>query len=260
MKRSLLMLIIAGCFSASLFVRADDTSSTAGDTNVQGLSPEHLDMLDKWGCFTPAFKTAVHELVDSKQATAVAKTEEESLTQALPNLKKQAEDAEARVGQLHEELESYDHGADTDFVTLQKMVKDPNARLQDELVQAQAYIWGYPSSPHQSEAQQDLQDIQKKLADQLQAQKDAEAARAAAQAKLLQRVQARDLSLAEWRNFLRDLSQDDLLKYLGRPQYQGNDYWVYTGDWTTDQATQQKVGLQINFNAGRVNSVSVVPH
>jgi hypothetical protein len=86
------------------------------------------------------------------------------------------------------------------------------------------------------------------------------AARAAARAKLVQRAQARDLSLGEWRDFLRDMSQDELMKFLGRPTSQTGDYWIYSGDWIANPAAKQKVGMEINFNAGRVISVSEEPH
>ena len=104
-----------------------------------------------------------------------------------------------------------------------------------------------------------LAQVKKKLADQTQAEKDAEAARAAAHAELVQRAQARTLSLNEWRDFLRDMSQDDLVKLLGRPTSQTGDYWTYSGAWVTDPASHQKVGMEINFNAGRVLSVSEEP-
>lgn len=253
MKRRLVSWVgvgVAGFFLASLPGRADDSQ----------LSPERLDLLDHLGCFTPGFKAAVHELVDSKQAIVTAKMDEKKFSGELPDLQKQVADAEAQAAQLHQELDSYDHGAETDFAALQGGMKNAGAKPEDQLVQAQAYIWAYPASPHLAEAQQDLQEVQQKLADQRQAEKDAEAARAAARAKLVERVQARDLSLTEWRDFLRDMSQDDLLKYLGRPQSEEGDFWVYTGDWTTDPVTHLKVGMQINFNAGRVNSVAVVPN
>ena len=66
---------------------------------------------------------------------------------------------------------------------------------------------------------------------------------------------AHDLSLGEWRDFLRDMSQDDLVKLLGQPTSQADDYWIYSGGWVLDPATGQKSGMVINFNAGRVISV-----
>jgi hypothetical protein len=131
--------------------------------------------------------------------------------------------------------------------------------LEEQIALAQAYVWTYPASPHESEAEQYLQQTKKKLADQRQAGKDVEAARVAARAKMVQRAQARDLSLGEWREFLRDMSQDDLVKVLGRPTSQRGDYWIYSGEWVLNPATNQKVGLEINFNAGRVLSVDEKP-
>ena len=138
-------------------------------------------------------------------------------------------------------------------------MNDAGAKPEEQIALAQAYVWTYPASPHEGDAQQYLQQVQKKLADQRQAEKDAEAARAAARAELVQRAQAHDLSLGEWRDFLRDMSQDDLVKLLGRPTSQRGDYWIYSGDWIADPATKQKVGMEINFNAGRVISVGQEP-
>lgn len=224
------------------------------------LSPERLDVLDRQGCFTPAFKAVVHNLVNTHQAVEQAKAEEQKYTQDLPDLQSQAADAEAKVTSLRQELAKYDHPEETDFVALQQRMNDASAKPEEQLALAQAYVWAYATSPHQTEARQYLQQLQKKLADQEQAEKDAEAARVAARAKLVQRAQAKDLSLSEWRDFLRDMSQEDLLKYLGRPNAQGNDYWIFSGDWTADPVTHQKAGLRIDFNAGRVLNVIAVPH
>jgi hypothetical protein len=223
------------------------------------LSPERLDMLDKLGYFTPGFKAAVHDLVDGKRALEQAKVDQAKLTQELPDLQKQATETEANAIALRQELAKYEHPEETDFDALQKRMNDAAAKLEEQIALAQAYVWTYPASPHESEAQQYLQQMQKKLADQGQAEKDAEAARSAAHAKLVQRAQARDLSLNEWRDFLRDMSQDDLVKLIGRPTSQTGDYWIYSGEWVLNPATNQKVGLEINFNAGRVLSVDEKP-
>jgi hypothetical protein len=233
---------------------------TPGHADSKQLSPERLDMLDHLGYFTPDFKAAVHDLVNSKHTLEQAKAEQIKLTQDLPDLQKQATETEAKAVALRQELATYEHPDETDFVALQNRMNDPGAKPEDQIALAQAYVWTYPASPHESDAQQDLQQTQKKLADQRQAEKDAEAARAAARAKLVQRAQARDLSLNEWRDFLRDMSQGDLVKFLGRPTSQRGDYWIYAGDWIVDPITKQKVGMEINFNAGRVLSVGEAPH
>ena len=220
------------------------------------LSAKNLDVVDQWGWFTPGFKSAVHELVDTKQATAAIQLENQDLDATLPVLQKQAADAQAQVATLKLQLEKYNHTDESDFDQLKKMTGDVNVKSDDVRITAQTYIWAYPASPHQAEAQQILQTIQTKMADQTQAEKDAEAARVAAHALLVQRAQARQLSLSEWRDFLRDMSEDDVLKYMGHPTYRNTDYWTYSGEWTEDPETHQKIGLQINFNAARVNSVS----
>jgi hypothetical protein len=234
-------------------------SSLPGRAGDGQLSPERLDVLDRLGYFTPSFKAAVHNLVDTKHALEEAKAEQAELAKEEPVLKRQATDAEASTDALRQELAKYDHPEEGDFVALQTLMNDSNAALADQIAQAQAYVWTYPASPHESDAQQFLQQAQKKLADQQQAEKDAAAARAAAHANLVQRALAHNLSITEWRDFLSDMSQDDLVKVLGRPTSQSGDYWIYSGGWVVDATTQQKVGMEINFNGGRVLSVLEQP-
>jgi len=233
---------------------------TQGHADSKQLSPERLEMLDKAGFFTPGFKAAVHDLVDGKHALEEAKAEQEKLGHDLPGLQKEATETEAKEIALRQELAKYEHPEETDFDALQKRMTDAGAKPEEQIALAQAYVWTYPASPHESEAQQYLQQVQKKVADQLQAEKEAMVTRAAAHAKLVQRAQGRDLTLAEWRDFLRGMSQDDLVKLLGRPTSQKEDYWVYSGEWIVDPATKQKAGMEINFNAGRVLSVIEEAH
>jgi chromosome segregation ATPase len=237
--------------------------ATLGLTPAQGqtkqLSPERLDMLDQLGYFTPGFKAAVHDLVNSKRALEQAKAEKTKLTKDLPDLEKQAAETEAKAIALRQELAKYEHPEETDFVALQKRMNDTSVKPDEQIALAQAYVWTYPASPHESEAEQYLQQLHKKLAEQQQAETDAEVARADARTKLIQRAQTRDLSLGEWRDFLRDMSQDDLVKLLGRPTSENDNYWTYVGDWIIDPTTKQKVGMEINFNAGRVINVDEKP-
>jgi hypothetical protein len=223
------------------------------------LSPEKLDMVDHAGIFTPGFKAAVHELVDSNHALEETNEENKKLELELPGLQSQAQEAQAKTVALRQELARYEHPEETDFTALQGRMNDASAKPEDQIAAAQAYVWAYPASPHESQAQQYLQQMQKKMADQQQGDKDAEAARVAAHAKLVQRAQAHDLSLSEWRDFLRDMSQDDLVKLFGMPTSDSDGYWIYSGAWVTDPASHQNVGIQINFTGGRVLSVDGLP-
>jgi hypothetical protein len=219
------------------------------------LSPERLDFFDKRGYFTPAFKATVHALVETQQAIAQVKQDEKKLKAELPGLQKQGSEAEAKVTSFRQELAQYEHPEEKDFTILQARMNDAAAKPQEQSQLAQAYAWAYPTSPHQADAQQYLQQAQKKMADQQQAEKEGEAARAAAHAKLVQRAQAKDLTLAEWKDFLRDMSQEEVFKYFGTPSLHGDNYWTYTGAWTTDPTTGEKVGLRIDFNGSRVLNV-----
>jgi hypothetical protein len=216
-------------------------------------------MLDQLGYFTPNFKQAVHDYVSAKDSLKATGAEQAKLEQDMPHLQMQAKESQAKADALRQELAKYDHPEENDFTLLQARMADATAKPEELIVLAQAYVWTYPASPHESEAQQYLQQVQKKLADQFQAQKDADAARVAAHAALVRRAQARNLSLHEWRDFLRDMSQDDLVELLGHPTSQAGDYWIYDGNWTLDPVTKKKVGLEINFNAGRVITVDEKP-
>lgn len=220
------------------------------------LSPARLDTLDQRGYLTPSFKAGITELVETRQAVDQAKIEERRLKKNLPDLQAQLTAAQAKVASLKQELAKYENTDETDFTVLQETVKSPKTKPEDQLIMVQAYIWAYPASSHQAEAQQDLEQIKKKIADQVQSDKDSEAARIAARADLIKRAAAKQLSLSEWRSFLLDMSQEDVLKYMGRPQYSGADFWVYRGEWTKDPITDQKVGLRISFNGTRVNVVT----
>jgi len=224
------------------------------------LSPERLNLFDRRGYFTPGFKVAIHELVETQQALSQAAIDEKKFKQDLPDLQKRSAEAEAKVGVLQKELALYDHPEEKDFANLQAKMNDAATKVEDQIILAQAYVWAYPTSSHQAEAQQDLQQLQKKLADQQQAAKDAEAARQAAWAKLVQRAQAKDLSMAEWKDFMRDMSQEDVLKYLGKPSILTNEYWIYKGNWTIDPMTGEKVGLRVDFNGTRVLAVVQRPN
>ncbi len=248
MKRHLFFFVMMGGVAFMM-------AFLSGHAEGSQLSSKRLDIFDKRGYFTPRFKAAVHELVETKQAVVQAREDEIKLSHQLPDLKKQSDAAGAKVASLQQELALYEHPEEKDFANLQARMNDITAKPQDQILLAQAYVWAYPANPHQAEAQQYLQQVQKKVADQQQSEKEAEAAREAARARLVQRAQAKDLSLAEWKDFLRDMSQEDLLKYLGQPSTRGNGYWTYAGAWTTDPTTGSKMGLRVDFNGSRVISV-----
>jgi hypothetical protein len=217
--------------------------------HAEDLSPQKLDMLDQMGYFTPGFKAAVRDLVESKQALAQASAEKTKLNLELP--------AQAQSVALRRELAKYDHPEENDFVALQWKMKDPNVKPEDLIALAQAYVWTYPTSPHEGEAMQYLQQLRLQMSAQRQAIAEDAATREAAHAQLVQRAQAHDLSLEEWRDFLRDMSEDDLVKLIGRPSTQRGGYWIYTTGYVVVPGSTQKPGLMLNFNAGRVISVDV---
>lgn len=241
----LLLCALACVALAPAFLRAEAVDLSSG----------RLDMLDQRGYFTPEFKKAAHDFVNTRRALEQSRVETKKWNDELPELKKESLDDAARVERLREELALYTHPENADFDALQHAMKSPHVAPKERLILAQAFIWSYPTDPRQAEAQEDLQQTQQLIAAQEGSVKQTNAERLAARARLLQRVQARQLSLPEWRSFLQDLSQEDLLKYLGRPETEDDGYWIYSGNWTTDPATKETVGLRVNFNGTRVLSV-----
>src|SRR5450631_3440890 len=120
------------------------------------LSPERLDALDQRGYFTPAFKTVVHDLIDTRHELHQVTAEKTKLDEDMPNLQRQAAEAEAQAVALRQELAKYDHPEENDFDVVQARMNDASAKPEDQLTLAQAYVWTYPSSPHQAEAQRYL--------------------------------------------------------------------------------------------------------
>lgn len=223
------------------------------------LSPEKFDRLDKLGYFTPSFKEAVHALVDTQHDLEDTLAEKVKLTKDLPNLQRDAAEAGAQTVALRQELAKYDHPEENDYEALVAKMNDAAAKVQDQIALAQAYVWTYPASPHQADAQRYLDQVTRKVSDQLKDEAATVAARNAAHALLVQRAQAKDLNLTEWRELLRGMSQAELVKLMGRPSSQQGEYWIYSGDWSTNASTHRRVGLQINFNGGRVLNVDEKP-
>jgi len=250
MKRHLLLPGVAGALAllASVSAQAD-----------RKLSPELLDQYDRKGYFTPNFKAALYDYVDAREALDKAQVEQAKFEKDLPALEQQSAVAQAKTAALRQELARFDHPEEIDFTALQAKAKEAAAPAGEVIALAQAYVWTYPDCAHEAEAQQILSRWQARLAADQQAQKEAEAARAAAHAELVRRALARDLSLPEWRDFLRGMSQVDLVKLLGQPSSTQDDYWFYEGGWIVNPANPQKAALQINFEAGRVISVDAKP-
>ncbi len=188
---------------------------------------------------------------------AQARIDTRHANEKLPGLQKQSDAETARVDELRKELAAYAHPEKADLETLRDAMKNPAVPLEEKLTLAQAFLWSYPTDPHQAEAMEDLQQIRQQIAGRRETAKQDAAARSAARLLLVQRAKAGDLSLTEWRDFLRDMSQQDLLGYLGPPRFAQPDYWIYTGPRTWVPATQKRAGLRINFNGTRV--LSVVP-
>jgi hypothetical protein len=243
------VLLLAVALLAPSPARADDN----------GLTPTQVEAMQRRGWITPDFEAASRRLLEANETAEKAKDDQARLEAQLPDLHKSAAAEDAKVAALKAELARYDHPDEIDFAALREAMNNPSAKIEDQMALAQAYVWTYPGAAHTPEAEKFLQQLQKKIADQAEAAKEADAAQQAAQLKLLQGVKAHNLDLGEWRAFLQDKSQDEVIEYLGAPASQSGDYWTYSGTWTVDPSTNLKAGLQLTFNGGRVQNVAPVP-
>lgn len=241
-------LILAAAILLPGALRADDA-----------LSATQIETMRQKGWITPEFEADVRQLVEAQETAQKAKDDEARLEKQVPALQARASDEDAKTAALKAEAERLSHPDETDFAALREAMKNTAAKPEDLMALAQAYVWTYPGGTHTAEVQSDLQQLQKKIADQVQATKDADAARTAAHLKLLARVKAHDLSLGEWRSFLQDKSKAEVQQYLGAPSWQDDEHWVYNGSWTIDPTSNLKAGLQITFNGGRVQNVAPMP-
>ena len=241
----------------ALFLLAMGTVARAADSGLP-LSAERINRLDRHGYFTPRCKQALVDLVQTQEALTKGQAEEGQWALKLPSLKAEEQRSAAQVENLRKELTRFAHPEDEDFAALQDAAHDSAAPLEKKLDLAQAFIWSYPTDPRQAEAVQDLQRWQNDLASRRQAIATVAANQEATRMNLLQRVKARDLSLAEWQAFLGEMSQEELLANLGPPQRRGADSWYYPGKWTWDTTTKERAGLLIDFNGTRVSRVSAL--
>jgi len=223
------------------------------------LTPAQVEAMRERGWITPEFEANARQLVEARETMQKAKDDQARLESQLPALQTRAEESNQRTIALKAELARVSHPDETDFEALQQTMKNPAAKPEDQMAAAQAYVWTYPGGAHTAEAQDFLRQVQKKIADQVQAQKDADAAATTAHLKLLARVKAHNLSLGEWRAFLQDKSKAEVQQYLGAPSWQDDEHWVYNGNWTIDPTSNLKSGIQITYNGGRVQNVAPLP-
>lgn len=250
MKTLSLFLFLALPFS--LLKAQDDTTNLVDQEQMA----QRVNELDKIGYFPPSFKKAIHTLIDTQIATQKAQDEASTLSDKIPSLEKQVTDAQAQLDALQKKWDSLSTTQEVQFSQIKSKLNDPKTSADDLVPLLQAFIWSYPNSSHLPEIQASLAQANQKIAQESEADKQATIERIAARQKLLERVATKDLTLDEWQRFLDNMSQFELINYIGHPDEKGSDYWIYKGNWTVDPTTNLKSGLRIQFNGGRVLSVS----
>jgi hypothetical protein len=177
---------------------------------------------------------------------------------AKPELEKQQSAAEEQTAAIKKQLSDLDHADSAALITLQTQVADPNAKLPVKLAAAHQFIWSFPTSSLLPQANAILADLNKQDADEKQRLADDAKKKQERLDFLTKGAQEHNLLIEDWREFLRNMTQDEVLLYVGAPTKKSMDgNWFYAGSYTIDPATQQRSGLVIFFNGTRVDNVSV---
>ncbi len=122
-----------------------------------------------------------------------------------------------------------------------------------------AFLAKFPSSSLNVQARAQLLEVQDQLAAQetQERQKEADAARAAAQARadLLARAGKGEATLSEMRQALIGKTRDEVSSLLGLPSDTASDSWGYRRQMILNPMTNERSGLTVNFAEGLVQGV-----
>jgi hypothetical protein len=129
--------------------------------------------------------------------------------------------------------------------------------LKAKLALAHQFIWSFPKSTLLPDAGKILSDLEQKKAAADEELANEKASRLQRENFLKAGVAARNLQIQDWREFLKNMSQDDVLFYLGPPKSKAADgTWYYGDNWTIDPGSAQRTGIVLFFNGTRVLNVS----
>lgn len=206
------------------------------------------------GEITPRLQT---EIKAKQHDLAEATTDRDGVKAKTTDLQGQITQAQADKEKLRQEIEAKKN---SDIYILAQIVKvRANGDLTSARDQLTEFPTKFPSSPLIILARAQLTAVNDQLAmNALQdKQKEADAARAAAQARaeLLEKAGRGEVTLSEMRQALIGKSRAQVKELLGAPNETGADSWGYRQQMIIDPVNNQKHGLIINFNQGLVQGV-----
>lgn len=185
------------------------------------------------------------EIADTKRLT--------SLQAKLESLSKQQEQLKAQLASLDDgDKQAYD-----DVLDLQK-----EGDVQGAYQAANSFLRDYPLSKMSAQAQALAATTGVEVARIAEEKRKAEAAeKARIEAERQARIakfRSRKMTVVELKGFLAGKSQAEVLELLGDPTARRFDLWQYVGKYAVDETGRVR-GINIHFNAGRVQSIGLRP-
>ena len=197
------------------------------------------------------------EVDATRRDLAAAKSARDAVQAHTNDLKNQFAQAQAEKTRLGQEIEEKKNSDIYVFAQIMKVRAGGDlAAARDQLA---AFPSKFPASPLLVLARGQLADINAQMASEVaqqkQAQADAERATAAARADLLARAAKGQVTLSEMRTAVIGKSRADVKNLLGAPGETGGDTWTYYQQMIVNPLTNEKSGLVVNFSEGVVQGV-----
>jgi hypothetical protein len=197
------------------------------------------------------------ETESTKRELAAADSVRDAAGAKVDDLKRQIDAAQKEQDQLSKEIEEEKN---SDIYVFSQIIQ---ARARGELGSARdqltAFLAQFPSSSLNAQAQAQLAQVNDQMAVEAaqKKQEEADAARAAAQAKadLLARAAKGDVTLSEMRQALMGKTRKEVSNLLGLPSDMASDTWDYRQQMILNPLTNEKFGLTVYFIEGAVQGV-----
>jgi hypothetical protein len=197
------------------------------------------------------------EAESTKRELAAIDSSRNTSRTKVADLRNQLAQAQTEADQLRQEIVEKKN---SDIYVLSEILR---ARARDDLDAARDQLTGFvakfPSSPLNPAARAQLAEVDGQLAAEAAEKKqgDAEAARAAAQARasLLARAAKGDVTLSEMRQALIGKTRAQVTSMLGLPSETASNTWGYRQQMIVNPLTNERHGLMVYFAEGMVQSV-----
>ena len=197
------------------------------------------------------------EVAAMRRQLASVKADRDAALVKTADLQNQISQAATEQDRLHQQIEEKKN---SDIYVLAQIIKvRANGDLASARDQLGAFPAKFPGSPLNSLVRAQLDDVNNQIAmaSMQEKQQEADAAKAAAQARadLLDRVAKGEVTLSEMRHALIAKTRAQVKELLGPPSDTGPDSWSYSEQMIINPMTNEKHGLFINFSEGIVQGV-----